>query len=139
MAVRVRLRIRCLRTGREVSTSALVSSGYEADTPQLLIPRRLAHEAGLWPPPEDAYLVEVGAASGPVRNYLVPRALEVYVVTNDRVVGPVIRDAMISGLEHEVLISDRLGGELGIAILDLRDRWRFRDEVIERETEPLQY
>lgn len=45
-----------------------------------------------------------------------------YAVTNDRVVGPVIRDAMISGLEYEVLISGRLGGELGIAILDLRGR-----------------
>ncbi len=58
----------------------------------------------------------------PLRNYLVPRALEVYAVTNDRVVGSVICDAMISGLEYEVLISDKLGGELGIAILDLRGR-----------------
>lgn len=47
MAVRVKLRIKSLRTGRQVTTSALVNSGYEAETPQLLIPRRLAAELGL--------------------------------------------------------------------------------------------
>ncbi len=137
--MRVRLRVRSLRSGTEVVTSALVNSGYEAETPQLLIPRRLAVELGLWPPPEDAYLVEVGTAGGPVRNYLVPRAAEVYVEAEDRVVGPVKCDVMISNLEYEVLISDKLGGELGLVILDLRGKWRFSDEDKVRETTPPQY
>ena len=51
MAVRVRLRIRARHGGGEVETSALVNSGYEADSPQLLIPRPLAARLGLWPPP----------------------------------------------------------------------------------------
>jgi len=139
VAIRIRLRIRCLRTNEEVITSALVNSGFEAETPQLLIPRRLALELGLWPPPEDAYLVEVGTAGGPVRNYLIPRVAEVTVETNDRRVGPVVCDIMISNLEYEVLISDRLGGELGIVILDLRGKWRFSDEDVIRETEAPQY
>ena len=84
MAVRVRLRVRSLRASKEVVTSALVNSGFEAETPQLLIPRKLAIELGLWPPPNDAYLIEVGTAGGPVRNYLVPNAAEVSVETNDR-------------------------------------------------------
>ena len=42
--------------------------------------------------------------------------------TKDRVVGPVKCDAMISHLEYEVLISDKLGGEFGIVILDLRGK-----------------
>jgi len=139
LAVRVKLRIKSLRTGREAVTSALVNSGYEAETPQLLIPRRLALELGLWPPPDDAVLVEVGTAGGPVRNYLVPRAAAVYVDAGDRVVGPVECDVMISNLEYEVLISDKLGGELGLVILDLRGKWRFSDEDRVRETEPPQY
>ena len=40
-------------------------------------------------------------------------------VTGDRTVGPVVADAMISGIEYEVRISDKLGAELGIVILDL--------------------
>ena len=139
MAVRVRLRIRCLRSGKEAVSSALINSGFEAETPQLLIPRRLALELELWPPPEDAYLVEVGTAGGPVRNYLVPRAVDVLVEAFDRTVGPVRCDLMISNLEYEVLVSDRLGGELGIVILDLRGKWRFSDEDVVRETEPPQY
>lgn len=139
MAVRVRLRIKCLKTGKEVVTSALVNSGFEAETPKLLIPRRLSLDLGLWPPPEEAYLIEVGTAGGPVRNYLIHNTAEVFVETNDRVVGPVKCDIMISNLEYEVLISDRLGGELGIVILDLRGKWRFSDEDIVRETEKPQY
>ena len=50
MVVRIRLRI-VSRVGKEVTTSALVNSGFEAETPQLLLPRSLAYELGLWPPP----------------------------------------------------------------------------------------
>lgn len=139
MAVRVRLRLRSLLKGSELTTSALVNSGFEAETPQLLVPRRLAAELGAWPPPDNACLVEVGTAGGPVRNYLVPGAAEVSVVTRDRVVGPVRCDIMISNHEYEVLISDRLGGELGIVILDLRGKWRFADESAVRDTEAPQY
>lgn len=139
MAVRIKLRVRSLRSGKEVVSSALVNSGFEAETPQLLIPRRLALDLGLWPPPEDAYLIEVGTAGGPVRNYLIPRAAEVFAETTDRSVGSVQCDVMISNLEYEVLISDRLGGELGIVILDLRGKWRFSDENVVRESEPPQY
>jgi len=139
LAVRVKLRIKSLKTGRDIVTNALVNSGYEVETPQLLIPRRLALELGYWPPPDDAVLVEVGTAGGPVRNYLIPRAALVFVETVDRVVGPVECDVMISNLEYEVLISDKLGGELGIVILDLRGKWRFNDEDKVRETESPQY
>jgi hypothetical protein len=52
MAVRVRLRI--LRGDNVVETVALVNSGYEADSPQLMIPVHLAKVLGLWPPSSDA-------------------------------------------------------------------------------------
>ncbi len=39
MAIRVKLRIK--QGDKEVVTSALVNSGFEANSPQLLIPRRL--------------------------------------------------------------------------------------------------
>ena len=139
MAVRIRLRIKCIKTNKEVVTSALVNSGFEAETPQLLIPRRLAIELGLWPPPEEATLIEVGTAGGPVRNYLIPNAAEVYIETEDRKVGPVKCDIMISNLEYEVLISDILGSNLGIVILDLRGKWRLSDEDKIRESEAPQY
>lgn len=138
MAVRVKLRI-ISKSGKEVVTSALVNSGFEAETPQLLIPKSLAVSLDLWPPPLEAQLIEVGTAGGPVRNYLIPRSLIVYVDAGDKIVGPVECDTMVSLLEHEVLISDRLGGELGLVILDLRGKWRFSDEDKVRVTESPQY
>ncbi len=137
--MRVRLRIRSLVNGVVVETAALVNSGFEAESPQLLVPRPLAVRLGLWPPPPEAVLVEVGTAGGPVRNYLVRGAAEVWVVTSDRVVGPVSCDVMVSSLEYEVLISDVLGSMLGIVILDLRGRWRFHDEDVERTTVAPEY
>lgn len=137
MVIRIKLKIKS--SSREVVSSALVNSGFEAETIQLLIPRSLAAKLDLWPPPFEAQLIEVGTAGGPVRNYLIPDAVEVVAEAGDRSVGPVKCDVMISSLEYEVLISDRLGGELGIVILDLRGKWRFVDEVKERTSEPPQY
>ena len=79
MAVRVKLKITSV-SGKEVITPALVNSGFEVETPQLLTPRSLMRELGLLHPPLEAVLVEVGTAGGPVRNYRVPRALDVYVL-----------------------------------------------------------
>jgi len=49
VAVRVRLRIRNIENNRVVETNALVNSGFITEKPQLLIPRGLASELGLWP------------------------------------------------------------------------------------------
>jgi hypothetical protein len=137
--VRVKLKI-VSRSGKEVTTSALANSGFEAETPQLLIPRSLARELDLWPPPPDANLIEVGTAGGPVRNYLIPKALDVYVLAGDRTVGPVKCDAMISLIEYEVLISDVLIEELGVVLLAPKTGlWRFKDEDRVRVSEAPQY
>lgn len=139
MGVRVKLKI-VSRSGKEVITSALANSGFEAETPQLLIPRSLARELDLWPPPPDANLIEVGTAGGPVRNYLIPKALDVYVLAGDRTVGPVKCDAMISLIEYEVLISDVLIEELGVVLLAPKTGlWRFKDEDRVRVSEAPQY
>lgn len=74
MVVRVRLRIERGGTVREVV--ALVNSGYEADTPQLMIPAVLAKEMGLWPPPPDAREELFDTAGGPVRVWILRSAAQ---------------------------------------------------------------
>jgi hypothetical protein len=140
VALRVRLKVR----GREgfVDASALVNTGFETETPQLLLPLRLGSVLGLWPPPPEAQLLEFGTAGGPVRNYVVPNSLEVWVLGDDRVVGPVVSDAVISNVELEALINDKLAGALGIMILNpATGEWRFRDDdaIIIRRSEPPRY
>ncbi len=114
MAVRVRLRLRSKTSQETIETSALVNSGFEAESPQLLIPIPLARQLSLYPPPPTSSVIEVGTAGGPVRVFLVREALQAWVVTGDREVGPKLVDVMISPTEEEVLISDVLAEEFGI-------------------------
>lgn len=50
---------------------------------------------------------------------MVRDSLDVSVVAEDRVVGPATCDAVISQIELEVLINDKLGEELKVVILGL--------------------
>jgi hypothetical protein len=129
MAVRVKLRLKPRGSDRTVETSALVNSGFEAETPQLLIPTNLAKQIQLYPPPPTSTIVEVGTAAGPARLLLIREALDSWVVAGDREVGPKPVDVMISPMEEEVLISDKLAEEFNIVLLAIGSgKWRFADD-----------
>jgi len=81
MVVRVRLRI--TKNSKIVETSALANSGYEAETPQLLVPIKLAQLLGLWPPGRGIEESEYETAGGPLRVWIAPRACKVKVVAED--------------------------------------------------------
>ncbi len=138
MAVRVKLKIKS-RSGKEIVSSALVNTGFETEKPQLLIPIEVARDLGLWPPPQSATIVELGTAGGPVKNYLILDELEASVVTSDREVGPVTCDAVISHIESEILINDKLTETLNIVILKAGEGiWRFIDDSPEAKRRSLE-
>jgi len=142
MAVRVRIKVEVINTGKEVETNALVNTGFETEKPQLLIPLKMAEELGLWPPPHGTPMIEMETAGGPVKNYLISNAIQVYLITKDRIIGPVVCDAILSHIEEEVLINDKLGEELKITILRMGEGiWRFYDdpEGITRKSTSPQY
>ena len=127
MAVRVRLRIK--GTNKEVVTSTLINSGFEAEEPQLVIPLSLAETLGITS-------VEISiedfrtAGGGRVSGYRVESPTEVELVLDDK--PPVKTIAYITILpgETEAMMSDRLASELGITILDLWEGyWCLRDEL----------
>jgi hypothetical protein len=129
MAVRVRLRIKSRVSQQVIEVSALVNSGFEAESPQILIPISVAKQISLYPPPITSSIMEVGTAGGPSRVFLVRDALDVWVLTDDREVGPKLSDAIISLIEEEVLISDKLAEELGLVLLAIGSgKWRFFDD-----------
>jgi len=117
MAVRIKLRLRARASGGAIEVSALINSGFETDSPQLLIPMRLARRLALYPPPITSSIIEIGTAGGPSRVFLIREALEVWAITDDREVGPKLVDVLISPIEEEVLVNDKLTEELGIILL----------------------
>mgnify|MGYP001773257820 CR=1 FL=1 len=130
VAVRVKLRIRSrFEPVKEVITSALVNSGFEVDTPQILIPIKLAKELDLYSKLIEARIESYATVAGPVRVYVLPSSLEVWLVEPDRETDKVVCDAVISDTEAEVLISDYLAGELGIIVEDFRKGiWRLSSD-----------
>ena len=131
MAVRLKLRVR--RGSKSVDTVALLNSGYEAPTPQLLIPTDLAKELGLWPPTQEAIEVTLETAGGPLKAWFYPRAATTKVITEDMESKEVLVDIIVSPLANEPLISDALAEELEIAVESFgKGLWRFRWEPKEK-------
>jgi hypothetical protein len=129
MAVRVKLRLKSKFSGETIEVSALINSGFETESPQLLIPMQLARRVTLYPPPPSSSIIDVGTAGGPAKVLLVREALEVWAVTDDREVGPKLIDVLISPIEEEVLVNDKLTEELGIILLATGSgKWRFTDD-----------
>ena len=154
LAVRLRLRLRRNNIVRDVV--ALVYSGYEAETSQLLISTYLARELGLWPPPLEAIETIFSTVGGPIRVWIICKAVKVKVLVEnveaeevdiDIVVShladePLISNKLTSPVYHvrglarrdELLISDKLAGALKIVIEDLaeglrRFRWKPKEKV----------
>ena len=128
MGVRVRLKIRS-KSGAEVESPALVNSGFETETSQLLLPVGAAKKLDLYPPPPEASIVELGTAGGPARLFLIREGLKVWVLAGDRSVGPVTADALISAVEEEILINDKLSEGLKLVLVAMGSgKWRFADD-----------
>jgi len=128
VAVRLRLRI---RVGERVTEEvALLNSGFEAPTPQLLIPISTAKALELWPPTSESKELVVDTAGGPLRVWFYPRAAFVKVITSDAESREVLTDLLVSPLADEPLISDMLAEELEIVVESFgRGLWRFRSEA----------
>jgi len=135
VAIRIRVGIRTrYEPIREVSVVALVNSGFEADTPQILIPVKLAKELDLYNRILEARIESYGTVAGPIRMYVLPASVEVWVDEEDLKSPPkVVCDVLISDTEFEVLISDYLAGELGIIAEDFKQGlWRLRNDPKEK-------
>lgn len=130
MPVRVKLRIKS-KTEETVEVPALVNTGYSTEEAEVLIPQSIAETLNLRPENYEGSRVEdYSTISGRARLTIIPEAVRVSVVAEDRMVGPVPAHATISIVEAEVLIGDRLADELKISILKAgAGEWRFLDDT----------
>jgi len=80
MAIRVKLRLKSkLGLHREMDVIALVNSGFEADSPQVLVPVRIAKELDLYAHLLEARIESYGTVAGPVRLYVLPSSVEAWI------------------------------------------------------------
>lgn len=124
------MKIRVGLGDRAVEAVALVSSGFETEGPQLLVPYSFLVKNDV--NPEDLgrpTVVEYDTAGGPVAMHVYPGACAIAVVEEDRGSKGVKADLAVSPVEKEILMSDALIEELGIVILSPKTGlWRFTDD-----------
>jgi predicted aspartyl protease len=132
MAVRVRIRIEPAKPlqGSVVETSALVNSGFESETGECSLPKKLAEQLGLWPPDACSELHTVRGYAGQVQVVFRRQAVTLQVITNDRAGTVVVADVIISANDDELILSDTVAERLGIMLVRPgKGIWCFQDET----------
>lgn len=129
MAVRVKLKIETV-DHKVLESVALINTGFETEKPELLLPVKAAEKLGLWPSlPPEARVEIYDTAGGPMRVYVIPKKAKATILTEDREGREVVSDIVISHTEVEILIGDKLAGEMQVVIEDPGEGiWRFKDD-----------
>ncbi len=134
MPVRVRVELKSTRSNRSLTTSALLNTGFTTDELDIHLPRNIAENLGLWPPPSNSSLETLDTAGGEVLSYFIPNAVKLTVKCEDRNSKTIICNAIVTVHEREVLLSDAVIEELEIEILSPKTGlWRFKGERIVRK------
>lgn len=128
----LRLRIKVCYSGRCMEGLGIANSGFAGREPEVVLPQALAGD--LLGKAPSVVLAERVLADG--SRILLPRLttpLDVYIVTEDRVEGPVKAYAYVTRGGF-MLLNDALISKMRIVILDpLEGVWCFRDELGKRE------
>gem|GEM_PF-2746429 len=82
-----------------------------------------ARSLSLYPqPPQGAFIKKYKLADRSITRLIkIPRAILIYTVEEDRTVGQVETSLVTAEKAEEPLISDKLAGKLGIAVLDFAE------------------
>ena len=128
----LRLKIRICYRDRCIETVAIASSGFIGRDPEITLPRSLVEK--LLGRNFSTVIVEKVLADGSIVDLeRISESLKLYLLTEDRVIGPVdVHAYIIRG--RFVLLNDATLSTLRIVIIDPRDGiWCFRDELSRRE------
>lgn len=138
MVVRVKVRLTPVKGGRTspIETIAVLNAGYESSIPEVAMPEPIARELGFLPKlpkgarKEDYYV----AMRRKITARVIPGALDVTVLEDDKTSKTVRADAVIAGRAGEVLLSDRMLDSMGIILVKPGEGiWRFFDDDPQRE------
>ena len=84
MPIRIRVKLKSLRSKQCLIVPALLNTGFTTDELDIHIPKNIAEELGLWPPPANSSLEVLDTAGGEVLSYFIPNAVRLTVIEEDR-------------------------------------------------------
>jgi len=133
--VGVRVKVKIEANDRSIITSALVNSGFESTSPDIIVPMGLAEKLGLWPPTE-VESEEALTAGGQVTLYLVKRNARISIICGNEVRKVIKGNLIVNPHVDEVLLSDYVIDELGIVVISFRrGLWRHETDELEKVRE----
>lgn len=128
MAIRVKVELSY--GGRKARVTALANSGYETDEPEILVPKTFAVKN--FRVLKRGKFVTYRAVGGQEQKFQVFQKIKVKVVTEDKESKPVEATLVVSDLEDEVILNDKLIGQLEIVLLKVHEgKWRFISDAPE--------
>ena len=128
----LRLRVRLERIDKSLFTDivGIANSGFVGAEPEILIPTYIAKELKLDEIKEPEAHVKITGDGREVTLMKYRNTVNVYVLTEDRIEGPVLCSALVSPRGRYILLNDKLLGKLKIVLLDFSEgTWCFRDEL----------
>jgi len=132
VAVRVKVRVRSLTTGRSKVLVVLANGGAESERPTVVVDEKIAGELGLYPPPEQSELYEAIEASTIRHVYVVPQSIELELLDEEteEVLSKVVADLAIEEGVTEPFITDVAIDALGIHVISFsKGLWRHANDV----------
>ncbi len=132
----LRLRVRIDRVDglKRIDVIAIANSGFIGMEPEILLPTHLAKELKLNEVAEPEECTKITGDGRDVTFLRYRNSVKVYIVTEDRVEGPVTSNALVFPRAKYVLLNDKLLGRLKVVLLDFAEGiWCFRDEIGKRE------
>jgi hypothetical protein len=135
LVVRVKVKLSSSK-GAELAASAIANSGFESDEPEVIVPEKVAERLGLYPKlPEGVEVEEYRSVGGRFKAYRARGFTKIWVLSDDRNVGPVDVALTIVPEEDEILLSDKLLDALEIELTKPGEGlWRFRGEAKQRRS-----
>ncbi|MHC1627465.1 MAG: pepsin/retropepsin-like aspartic protease family protein [Candidatus Nezhaarchaeales archaeon] len=128
--LRLKVKIERVDGSKTINVIAIANSGFIGSKPEILLPDHIVRELKLHEirTPQASIKISGDGREIPLIRY--SEAVNVYVIEEDRVEGPVLSDVLsISGIKN-ILLNDKLLGKLGIVLLDFGEgTWCFRDEL----------
>ena len=132
----LRLKVRLERIDRKyhIDTIAIAISGFIGIEPEVLIPQTLVKDLKLSEVCEPETTIKILGDGREIQLLKYRNSVNVYVLTEDRIEGPITCSVVVSPYLRYVLLNDKLLGLLKIVLLDFAEGiWCFRDELGKRE------
>ncbi len=132
----LRLRVRIERIDSAVAEEVvgIANSGFVGVDPEILLPVDIAQKLRLQEVSEPEVYTKITGDGREIDLLRYRNSVKVYVVTEDRVEGPVVCSVLVSPRARYVLLNDKLLGKLRVALIDFGEGiWCFRDEIGRKE------